>query len=187
MWKYKLNNNNIEQPSVKNAEDILPKHMSYIYQSNRLQSTHDDPENPNVMCFYAPDGSVFVGIILQETMDSFLVGAAATLRINIERQVISEEVSSQPVLRIMKNSIRYMVLPTEMTIYHYFAFLEEFGYNKLPEYFTEERRDYVTSVRAGSKYGMLRSTDLVPNETKPEVPGDSEHSFTPYSQSESIH
>lgn len=137
------------------------------------------------MCFYAPDNSVFVGVILEELTDSFLVGASAMLRMGQDRKVIAEEISTQPVIRVLKSSLKYMVAPTEMTVYHYFAFLEKFGYNKLPDYFTDARKEYISSIRSDSKYNV--PLNLEPNETKPEVPGDSEHSFTPHTQSESIH
>jgi hypothetical protein len=182
----KLSTKNTEQSSGSNAEELLPTFPTHVDHSSRLKAIDDGSSYPNSMCFYSPDGSVFVGIIIEELADSFLVGVAATLRMNSDRQVTSEEVSTQPMIRLMKAHIKYLVVPTPMTVYHYFAFLEENGYNKLPEYFTAERKALIANVRADSKYHT--PFNLTANETTAtDSPGDSEYSFIPHKQSESIH
>ena len=180
-----MSTKNTEQSSKSNAEDLLPKFVTHVNHPSRLFSQHDDSSIPNSMCFYSPDNSVFVGLLIEETVDSFLVGAAAKLRMTKDRVVTAEEISVQPMIRVMKSSISYLVVPTDLTIYHYFAFLEEYGYNKLPDYFTKERKAFIESVRSDTNYKS--PMDLSPHETAPEPPGESIHSFVPHKQSESIH
>ncbi len=181
-----MSKNKTEQSSKVPAEETLPKPTThYLGHINRLNSNYDDTYSPNVMCFYAPDGKVFVGIIVEETPDSFLVGASATLRMNKNKQVLAEGLSTQPVIRLMKSAVHYTVVPTNLTVYHYFAFLEEFGYNTLPEYFTDKRKKFISAVRADEAYNT--SMDLSPRETVTEAPGDHIHSFIPIAQSERIH
>jgi hypothetical protein len=157
----------------------------------KLMSDPDLDMNLPVMCIYFPDGSVVVGIRLRETDDSFLVGCTARLTMDKDKKVGAESVSAQPVLRFFKSAIRYTVLPTEMTVYYYFTFLQSYGYTNMPDYFTDERKDYLETVVADSKYNVQKAPEppLVHNASveTPEVPGESPFSFTPHTQSESIH
>lgn len=180
-----MSNKKTEQSSKVNAEETLPKFPIHVHHHPRLLTEVSDEVVPNVMCFYSPDGSVFQGLVLHESADSFLVGTPARLRMNADRKVTAEEITVQPMIRVFKANIHYMAVPTELTLFHYFAFLEEFAYNKLPYYFTEGRKEYISFVRSDIRFKV--PMDLTPHETKPEAPGDNIHSFTPHSQSESIH
>lgn len=174
-----------EQSSGSTAEEILPKVLAHVEHCINLTSISDDVTK-NVKCFYSPDDSVFVGILLQETEDSFLVGASAKLVIDNNRNITAKMLSAKPVMRFLKTSLKYLVEPTDLTLYHYFAFLQQFGYNQLPDYFTDAYKEVIESVRASSAYNRLMDLSE-PAETKPEIPGDSEFSFIPHTQSESIH
>lgn len=181
-------NNNTEQTSVVYAEDTLPELAGFEIDALKLMSDSNFDMNLPVMCIYFPDGSVVVGIKLRETDDSFLVGCTARLTMNAEKKVGAESVSTQPVLRFFKSAIRYTVLPTEMTMYYYFTFLQSYGYTNMPEYFTDERKDYIETAIADSKYNVSSPAAHAEDvEELPEVPGESPFSFTPHTQSESIH
>ncbi len=88
----------------------------------------------------------------------------------------------------MKPAIKYVVKLSEVTTYHYYGFLEEFGYNFLPDYFTEERKEIVKLVRENEEYRNTTRVNLQEVVgTTIRIPGMELHSFDPFTKSESIH
>lgn len=183
----------LEQSSRKPAKSLPKKEVSnHVELCNQL--TGDTPTDntaiPETRCFYAPDGSIIMGILLSETEDSFLVGASAKMMMTVDRRVSSEPITAQPVLRLLKSSVRYVVMPQELTAYHYYSFLETFGYKNLPEYFTEERRQYISSIRNDPKYKpTITAKDLEDDTAGDEqgIPGAGKHAFYGPTVSERIH
>jgi hypothetical protein len=181
-----------EQPSEVKAEESLPETLNHMEMCDRLVSIpSDDKSIPNIRCFYSPDGSVFLGILLGETDDSFLVGAAAKMMMNKDRQITSEPISAEPVIRVIKNSLKYIVTAQELTQYHYYAFLEGFGYKYLPDYFTEARKEHISLVRSNPRFVSTISEEDLEDDTvgneRPEIPGASQFAFISPLVSERIH
>lgn len=178
----------LEQASRVTANENLPGLMDHC--STLLELT--DGVKPEAKCFYSPDGSVFVGIPLSETEDSFLVAAAARLSISKDKTISVDSITSEPVMRLFKSSIRYTVNLAKVSTYHYYTFLQKVSYGMIPDYFYEERRKYIDKFvedNCKSYLPILNSTtDPEDIRTEPEkVEGQSELAFHAFNPSESIH
>lgn len=178
----------LEQASKVTANEHLPGLMKYC--STLLDLTNN--VKPEAKCFYSPDGSVFVGIPITETEDSFLVAAAARLTITKDKTISVDTMSSEPIMRLFKSSIRYTVNLAKVSTYHYYTFLQKVSYGMIPEYFNEERRKYIDKFvedNCKSYLPILNST-IEPEDisTEPEkIEGQSELAFHAFNPSESIH
>lgn len=178
----------LEQASKVTANEHLPGLMKYCDTLLKLT----DGVKPEAKCFYSPDGSVFVGIPISETEDSFLVAAAARLSITKDKTINVDTMNSEPVMRLFKSSVRYTVNLAKVSTYHYYTFLQKVSYGMMPEYFTEERRKYIDKfVEDNCKQYLpiLNSTnDPEDIRIEPEkIEGQSELSFHAFNPSESIH
>lgn len=183
----------LEQASVAPANENLPgiKTSNFREQCINLVTVGEGVV-PEAKCFYSPDGSVFIGIPVAETEDSFLVVAAAKLTIQKDRTIASNSLTSEPVMRLFKTSLKYTVNLTELSTYHYYLFLQSVGYKLTPEYFSPERQNYIDTYLENNSRIKLPplisvTEDEYVEEEQERLEGESEHSFIPLQVSESIH
>lgn len=183
----------LEQASEVTANENLPFNTVRALKDicDSLVTVPDDIR-PGAKCFYSPDGSVFIGIPLVETSDSFLVAASARLSITKDRSISADPITSEPVMRLFKNSLKYMVDLSELSTYHYYVFLKRVGYGEIPDYFTKERKDYIDRFLEDNSRGELPSltnsnADEVDSDASDKLEGETDYSFTPFQKSESVH
>ena len=178
----------LEQASQVPANENLPGLTAYCDTLLKLTNSI----KPEAKCFYSPDGSVFVGITLYETEDSFLVGVPARLSITKDKSIVVDSMTSEPVMRLFKNSIRYTVNLAKVSTYHYYTFLQKKGYLMIPEYFNDERCNFIDQFVEDNAHSFLpvigSDDDEDEGHVEPEkIEGQSELAFHPFEISESIH
>lgn len=177
----------LEQASEVPANEHLPGLTAYCDTLLKLTNSI----KPEAKCFYSTDGSVFVGIPLYENGDSFLVATPARLAITKDKTIVVESLTSEPVMRLFKTSIRYTVNLAKVSTYHYYTFLQKKGYPMIPDYFNPERCKYIDQFVEENAHNYLQipNTDSDDEEhVEPEkIEGQSELAFHPFGISESIH
>lgn len=179
----------LEQSSEVLAEDNLPTTLpKHLEQCMELSSDLVNDSIPIIRCIYSIDGRVSLGILLAETRDSFLVGAATRLIMSPEGDITSNPVSTEPVIRLMKSGISYITTASDASRYHYFMFLRNQGAHYLPDYFTEEVLLLVTEYI--KKYEFENNLDLPKGKSafvKLNIKGTSKFAFKSHILSEKIH
>lgn len=104
----------------------------------------DDTTPIPVMTFSMPDKTVVFGIRLAEATDSFLVALPAKLYAD-NNTVIGKELTTAPVIRLMKSSTMFLACGSEENNFFYLRYLNSRA-KSFPEYFTEERLEYLKYV-----------------------------------------
>lgn len=138
----------------------LPRHLS---DSMDLTS-NDQDEYPKMRTFYLVDGKVLFGVLLLETHDSFLVGAAVRLvRKDNYSEVEAEPMYDSMVIRIMKSSTAMVTLVSRKFLFVYLDYLYTEGSKILPEYITEERLDSIKSTMDVITEASLPASVTEPN------------------------
>jgi hypothetical protein len=182
--------NIIEQSSVI-AEEPLPTIPRHLQQCIDLYSSVQQ-DNILIRCFYSTDGKVFLGTVLVELNDSFLVGAPARLVMGTDKVVSAEGVGGGSIIRVFKNSISYLTFAQDKSLYHYYDYLKVEGREQLPDLITDKVVDSLDNFI--EEYKLLHNSNLevIVNTTaqdikKQDVPGVSKFGFRPLTTSEKIH
>jgi hypothetical protein len=183
--------NNLEQASEIVAEDNLPnKEIPPLHnrQCTELTTKTLDANSLPIRCFYSVDGRVFLAILLEETKDSFLVGAGARLIMTPEKQIIAEPLGSESVMRWMKSSLLYITGSQPKSRYYYYTFLLNNGRMYLPEYLTDNHISMITDFI--KEYQLDNPAHIYDNAQEKlikETLGSNDKSFTPFITSKEIH
>ena len=164
----------VKDPSVKN-----PLHIRQC--TSLLSDIYVDV--PNIKCFYVNNGSAFIGILLLETIDSFLVSLPARLLIDEDGRTKAEPMSSETISRVFKTGLIRIteVLPRSRN--SYYKYLLEYGKTYLPDYLTERMLDLMEDFMIEYEEDLIKSVAGIKN-----VPGASEHAFkVEHNKNTSIH
>jgi hypothetical protein len=175
--------------------------LPYLIQCENLVRTDflKDDNSLDIRCMYLQAGHVAFGIILQETIDSFLVGAGSRLIMDEDKTISVLVLGPMGVIRIFKSGMNMMSAPTDMYKYHYYKFLSsEFGGVKiLPSLIQgvvlEEILEYTRKYEAENLEEDRATAPKIVKKTLSEdyaaqgIAGVSDMAFNAYTQSKKAH
>lgn len=133
---------NIEEHSsntnITEESQIVSNKVPLHYKQCESLLTVKDIGTPNMKCFHMLDKSIFLAILIRETSDSFLLSSLVKLIIDKSGKIYPETLSTDPITRVIKNNIFRIseVLPNSR--FCYLKYLQKYGKNSLPDYFTSE-------------------------------------------------
>lgn len=113
----------------------------------------------SIRMFSVNTGATVVAFIFGETTDSFMVGLPAMLIVTGEG-ISAKMVSPTPIVRMLKNSISMVAMPTQKYLFSYLSVCRN-QMDKIPGYFDIERKTQVESLLT------MMQNNLPPSETKP--------------------
>lgn len=124
---------------VDEAHTELPE---FVVQIQEL--TTDGPPKDGVVnerCFSMDSGKIIFAILLAELPDSFLVGLASSLGV-VNGEVEGRLISNNPVMRLMKSSIGFVVKLEPDHKFHYYKHISTHA-EKMPEFFSRSRVEVI--------------------------------------------
>jgi len=172
----------IEPTSVEQ----LPSFLVQCLQLTNSSLNIIDPEALNIRCVHFLDGRVFFGVMLMETLDSFVFTCCVRFEWGEDgiNDIRLRPFLGRPICRVFKSSIGSMSFELQKYVVFYYKYLRKFGVRDNPSYFTStilDKLDVLIAEDENQNGGSVSSAQLE------EVGKRGKDSFTPYQISERIH
>lgn len=100
-----------------------------------------------VRMFCMANGESIVSFILQETNDGYVVALPAVLMVNGEGEVDARYISPNPIVKLHKQTLPLMALPTPTILYYYLRAIQS-KYREIPGFFNKDRIIQIDSLVA---------------------------------------
>lgn len=136
-------------PSETDApEEIQKNNPAYLETMFKLVSANPTKSNDMADRFFSLNtGKVIFGLCFAELSDSFLV-ALPTILHNEQGAIDGKFITTNPIIRLMKNGISFMGMPEYEHKYYFYRFLIE-HLDMIPDFFNPDRIKFMIDVMEG--------------------------------------